>query len=77
MPDTHISGAVTSEQIDELIKQLKISNQIALTTLIKDFAQNPVKCKIEEEAIQWDTLFNEMTALAKHLGIGRSCTDDE
>lgn len=77
MSDTNISRTFTPKQMDELIKQLKISNQIALATLLKDFALNPVTCRTDSEVKQWNDLLNEMVALSNHLGIERSCTDDE
>lgn len=67
---------VTSEQVDALIKQLKISNRIALATLLKDFALNPVTCRTGSEVKQWNGLLNEMVCKRDHLGIERRCTDD-
>lgn len=47
---------VTSEQMDELIRQMKISNQIRLAELMREFKMDPVQCRTEKEAMQWNTL---------------------
>lgn len=60
---------VTSEQMDELIQQMKIANQIRLAELMREFKMNPVRCRMEKEAVQWNTLLEEMTNLAKYMDI--------
>lgn len=60
---------ITSEQMDELIQQMKIANQIRLAALMREFKMNPVQCRTEKEAVQWNTLLEEMTELAKYLDI--------
>jgi len=60
---------VTSEQMDELIQQMKISNQIRLAELMREFKMDPVQCRTEKEAMQWNTLLEEMANLAKYIDI--------
>lgn len=43
---------VTSEQIDELIRQMKIANQIRLAEFMREFKMDPVQCRTEKEAVQ-------------------------
>lgn len=35
---------VTSEQMDELIRQMKIANQIRLAELMHEFKMHPIQC---------------------------------
>lgn len=60
---------VTSEQMDELIRQMKISNQLLLTSVVHDFAIRPANCRTEEEVKEWNKLFDETVSLAKYLDI--------
>lgn len=60
---------VTSEQMDELIRQMKIANQIRLSTFMYEFKMHPVQCKTEKEAEQWCRMLDDMTELARYLDI--------
>ena len=60
---------VTSEQMDELIRQMKIANQLRLTAVVHDFAVRPATCRTEKEMKEWNKLFDETVSLAKYLDI--------
>lgn len=60
---------VTSEQMDELIRQMKISNQIRLAELMHEFKMHPIQCCAAEQKKRWNTLLEEMTNLANYMDI--------
>lgn len=60
---------VTQAQMDELIRQMKIANQLRLSTFMYNFKIRPVECTSEKEATNWSTLIEEVSDLANYLNI--------
>lgn len=61
--------SVTQKQMDELIRQMKIANQIRLAELMREFQTNPVQCRTDKEVEHWNTLLEETTELANYMDV--------
>ena len=60
---------VTSEQMDELIRQMKIANRIQIADLMREFKVNPIKCRTDEEVEHWNDLIDSVSNLTQYLDI--------